>query len=433
MALPDFNINIHAKDLATAAFNRVRASATNFSNQVSSSFSRIRANALSAAAAISAVYLVVQQRQAQILNEVRLEHRLSQLGETRIRQLKELAKEQERLGVVTDEAILGALSYAGAVTQNEDQLRRLAVVLGDTIAAQAGVNATHQDGVRVGKAFLNTVTGEITSLRELGVNISDVNREAFALLSVQERTEVAIDRASKAYRGFNEQLAEASGSIDDVGTQLNNLSEQFGSFLVDTRLLDLINVMLIGLTAIGKLVSSQVVESLKLLGVIKEQERVVINLTEEERERLAVHRATLAENQKQETQGERLLAQAERKLGLEKSTLDTTKQENRERDDLLAKLDQQVAYLQRVYGTGLSEEDERAARIRAQNPSFNGRFARDDPARQFYREPSPNFQQHEIQQTIQELTNVLVREIRRQGTGGRSVNDVRAPQFDSSL
>lgn len=425
--LPELNLVVRARNLTQQGFNAVASTAqtlsvrvNDFGKRITAGFQRIRVSALEALGAVGAFYVALQSRAEQIAQETRLQRALNNLDSERVTLFRELAKEIEGYGVVADQVTIAALAQTSAFVGQEEQLEKLAPLLADVIADQKGINSTIGDGVAVGKSFVNVLSGEINAFRELGVNINDINAEWFRSLDATERTEVAIGLLSESMGGFNKDLAVTSGSIDDIGTALSNVTENIGKTLVDSGIVAAINFIIEGLRSIVlgiRTVYNQLtgdVGDFDLNAWIEEGTERVRKFNEELKSQLQTQEGIKEEATETQQVQEKAVSTIRKEIEARQRAFELAKSENMVQKNSFDTLTQQVAYLRRIYGSGLSEREETAARVRARNPSLIGNLAADDPAREFVQEQAPRFQEHEIARTLRDILGEL-----RRGGGGR--------------
>lgn len=152
--------------------------------------------------------------------------------EAEIQSIKELASEQQKLGVIGDEVQLsGAQQIATFLTQ-KDSLETLLPAMNNLIAQQKGLNATTQDAVTVGNLMGKVVQGQTSALTRVGITFDEAEEKVLKYGTEQEKAAMLAQVIQNNVGDMNAELAKTdSGKQQQLVNALGDMKEELGAMV----------------------------------------------------------------------------------------------------------------------------------------------------------------------------------------------------------
>lgn len=152
--------------------------------------------------------------------------------EAEIQSIKELASEQQKLGVIGDEVQLsGAQQIATFLTQ-KDSLETLLPAMNNLIAQQKGLNATTQDAVTVGNLMGKVMQGQTSALTRVGITFDEAEEKVLKYGTEQEKAAMLAQVIQNNVGDMNAELAKTdSGKQQQLVNALGDMKEELGAMV----------------------------------------------------------------------------------------------------------------------------------------------------------------------------------------------------------
>ena len=157
--------------------------------------------------------------------------------EAEIQSIKELAGEQQRLGVVGDEVQLAGAKELGTYLTKADSLKQLMPVMNDMVAHQYGLNATQEQAVQIATMLGKVMNGEVGALKRYGYEFDENQKKILETGTESQRLATLVDVVSESVGGLNEALAQTpEGQMKQIENSMGDLDERFGAVAINAKM-----------------------------------------------------------------------------------------------------------------------------------------------------------------------------------------------------
>ena len=147
--------------------------------------------------------------------------------EAEIQSIKELASEQQRLGVVGDEVQLAGAKELGTYLTKADSLKQLMPVMNDMVAHQYGLNATQEQAVQIATMLGKVMNGEVGALKRYGYEFDENQKKILETGTESQRLATLVDVVSESVGGLNEALAQTPPFYETIAAIKEHLVSFF--------------------------------------------------------------------------------------------------------------------------------------------------------------------------------------------------------------
>lgn len=145
--------------------------------------------------------------------------------------IKQLASEQQKLGVIGDEVQLAGAQELGTYLTKAKNLRTLLPVMNDMVAQQYGYNATQEEAVGIATMMGKVMDGQVGALSRYGYKFDEAQEKILKFGTEEQRAATLADVVSQSVGGVNEALAKTpEGALKQYENNLGDLHERFGQF-----------------------------------------------------------------------------------------------------------------------------------------------------------------------------------------------------------
>ena len=152
--------------------------------------------------------------------------------EAEIQSIKDLAAEQQKLGVVGDEVILSGAQELATYMQKKESLEALIPVMGDMIAQQYGYNASTESAVSVAQMLGKVFAGETGALKRLGYTFDEAQEAVLKYGTEEEKVAMLTEVVGQIVDGTNAKLASMPyGKIVQFRNGIGDLKEELGKMV----------------------------------------------------------------------------------------------------------------------------------------------------------------------------------------------------------
>lgn len=149
-----------------------------------------------------------------------------------IQSIKDLAAEQQKIGVVGDEVQLAAAHELATYLELSDSLKTIIPVMNDMIAQQLGLGASAESATQIASMLGKVMNGQTEALSRYGYKFDDAQKQILQFGTESERAAVLAQVVSEAVGGMNAELANTnSGQIQQLANSLGDAKEKAGNFL----------------------------------------------------------------------------------------------------------------------------------------------------------------------------------------------------------
>lgn len=150
-----------------------------------------------------------------------------------INSIKQLASEQQRLGVIGDEVQLAGAQELGTYLTKADTLKKLMPVMNDMVAQQYGLNATQEQAAGIATMMGKVMDGQVGALSRYGYKFDEAQEQILKFGTEEQRAATLADVISASVGGMNAALAQTDeGRLQQYNNSLGDLQERFGAFFV---------------------------------------------------------------------------------------------------------------------------------------------------------------------------------------------------------
>ncbi|MBR4562125.1 MAG: hypothetical protein IKO23_09440 [Bacteroidales bacterium] len=227
-------------------------------NQISQAFEQVGAVVQSLQ---SVMHDLTDTYAVQAQAEARLEqmmHNTMDATDDEIQSIKDLAAEQQKLGVIGDEVILSGAQELATYMQKKESLEALIPVMDDMIAQQYGYNASAESAVSVAQMMGKVFSGEVGALKRLGYTFDEAQEAILKYGTEEEKVATLTEVVGQIVEGTNAKLAAMPyGPIAKFRNDLGDIKEQLGKMVAPTmNAVDSISKLTIAIAGIGKGVSA---------------------------------------------------------------------------------------------------------------------------------------------------------------------------------
>ena len=198
----------------------------------------------------------VQQTAETKLAEVMRQRMGAGAGE--VQMIKDLASEQQKLGVIGDEVQLAGAQMVATFLSQADSISTLLPAMNNLIAQQAGLKATQSDAESVAKMMGKAMQGQVTALSRAGITFSEAEAEVMKFGTEEERAAMLAQIITNNVGDMNAALAKtSSGKQKQLANAIGDIKEQLGKLVQPAApFLSLAAGAVSAITTMGRLVIS---------------------------------------------------------------------------------------------------------------------------------------------------------------------------------
>lgn len=228
------SVTVDAKELGEA-FSSVKAEVKDLQGEMVSFASKMQVleGAFNAISQLQSVFAgFTSAYAAQESAEIRLAQAMrNTMGATdeEIQSIRELASEQQKLGIVGDEVQLAAAQELATYLEFSDSLKTIIPVLNDMIAQQLSLGASAESATQIATMLGKVMNGQTEALSRYGYKFDDAQKYILTYGDESERAAVLADVVSQAVGGMNEAMAQTpSGRMQQVANTIGDVKEKIG-------------------------------------------------------------------------------------------------------------------------------------------------------------------------------------------------------------
>lgn len=174
--------------------------------------------------------------------------------DAQIDSVKQLAAEQQKLGVIGDEVQLAGAQQVATFLQESDSINALLPAMNNLLAQQNGLNATTSDAVNIGNMMGKVLQGQTSALKRVGISFSDAEEQVLKYGSESERAAMLAQVITNNVGHMNQALAQTdAGKQKQLANTMGDVKEQFGQTVmqIESTFLPLLSRLASGLSTVA--------------------------------------------------------------------------------------------------------------------------------------------------------------------------------------
>ena len=168
--------------------------------------------------------------------------------------VKQLAAEQQKLGVIGDEVQLAGAQQVATFLKETDSINTLLPAMNDLLAQQNGLNATTSDAVNIGNMMGKVLQGQTSALKRVGISFSDAEEQVLKYGTESERAAMLAQVITNNVGHMNQALAQTdAGKQKQLANTMGDIKEQFGqaAMQIETAFLPLLSRLASGFSTVA--------------------------------------------------------------------------------------------------------------------------------------------------------------------------------------
>lgn len=168
--------------------------------------------------------------------------------------VKQLAAEQQKLGVIGDEVQLAGAQQVATFLKETDSINTLLPAMNDLLTQQNGLNATTSDAVNIGNMMGKVLQGQTSALKRVGISFSDAEEQVLKYGTESERAAMLAQVITNNVGHMNQALAQTdAGKQKQLANTMGDVKEQFGQAVmqIETAFLPLLSRLASGFSTVA--------------------------------------------------------------------------------------------------------------------------------------------------------------------------------------
>lgn len=154
-------------------------------------------------------------------------------SDEQIESIKEIAAEQQKLGVVEDDVALAGAQQVATFLTETDSIKTLLPAMNDLLAQQNGLNASSGDAVNIANLMGKVLQGQTSALKRVGISFSDAEEQVLKYGSESERAAMLAQVITNNVGHMNQALAQTdAGKQTQLANTMGDVKEQFGQAVI---------------------------------------------------------------------------------------------------------------------------------------------------------------------------------------------------------
>lgn len=155
-------------------------------------------------------------------------------GKADIKEVRELAKEQQKLGIISEGIQLAGAQELGTYLTQKESLKALIPVLNDMNAQQNGYNATAEQSVTIATMLGKVMNGQTGALSRYGYTFDKAQEKLLKYGTESQRVATLVGVVSESVGGMNKALANTPlGRQIQLKNTLQGIKSGFGEAIVN--------------------------------------------------------------------------------------------------------------------------------------------------------------------------------------------------------
>lgn len=170
--------------------------------------------------------------------------------------VKQLASEQQKLGVVGDEVQLAGAQQVATFLTQADSIKTLLPAMNDLLAQQNGLNASTGDAVNIANLMGKVLQGQTSALKRVGISFSDAEEQVLKYGSESEKAAMLAQVITNNVGHMNQALAQTdAGKQKQLANTMGDVKEQFGQAVmqIESVFLPVVQLLANGLSKVASI------------------------------------------------------------------------------------------------------------------------------------------------------------------------------------
>lgn len=170
--------------------------------------------------------------------------------------VKQLAAEQQKLGVIGDEVQLAGAQQVATFLNETDSINTLLPAMNNLLAQQNGLNATTSDAVNIGNLMGKVLQGQTSALKRVGISFSEAEEQVFKYGTESERAAMLAQVITNNVGEMNQALAQTdAGKQKQLANTMSDVKEQFGQAVmqIESVFLPVVQLLANGLSKVAEI------------------------------------------------------------------------------------------------------------------------------------------------------------------------------------
>lgn len=153
--------------------------------------------------------------------------------DAQIDSVKQLAAQQQKLGVIGDEVQLAGAQQVATFLNETESINTLLPAMNNLLAQQIGLNATTSDAVNIGNMMGKVLQGQTSALKRVGISFSDAEEQVLKYGTESERAAMLAQVITNNVGHMNQALAQTdAGKQKQLANTIDDVKEQFGQAVI---------------------------------------------------------------------------------------------------------------------------------------------------------------------------------------------------------
>lgn len=155
------------------------------------------------------------------------------VGKKAVNSTLELAKAEQKLGVVGDEVQLAGAQQLATYAKYPSTVNTMLPALNDLLVQQKGMNGTQEDAVGLANLFGKAMMGQTGALKRAGISFTDAQAEVLKYGTEEEKAAMIAEVVQQNVGDMNEEFAKTdAGKIQQAKNALGDMGEEIGAILL---------------------------------------------------------------------------------------------------------------------------------------------------------------------------------------------------------
>lgn len=171
------------------------------------------------------------QEQAELKLQTIMKQRMNATDED-VQSIKQLAAEQQKLGVIGDEVQLAGAQQVATFLNHKRSIELLLPAMNNLAVQQNGLNVTSENMVTIGNMVGKVMQGQTAALRRVGITFTEAEENALKFGSEEERAAALADVINNNVGQMNQTLAQTdAGKAKQLSNSFGDMQENIGKAL----------------------------------------------------------------------------------------------------------------------------------------------------------------------------------------------------------
>lgn len=155
-----------------------------------------------------------------------------------IQSVKNLASEQQELGVIGDEVQLAGAQQLATFLNESESIKTLLPAMNNLLAQQNGLNASTSDATSIGNLLGKAMQGQASALTRVGITFTDAQEQILKYGTESEKAATLAQVIKDNVGDMNAALAQTdAGKQAQLANTMGDVKEQFGAAVTQIQAL----------------------------------------------------------------------------------------------------------------------------------------------------------------------------------------------------